>query len=313
MAHKIENNEMMYVGATPWHGLGVKLNDNPSIEDAIKAAGLDWEVQLMPLYLADGRKVSRQASVRTDKNLILGDVGPGYHVLQNHDAFQWFQPFLESGAATLETAGALESGKRIWIQAKIKADPIEIVKNDPVEQYVLLAHAHDGTLAIRCGFTAQRVVCYNTLSMAVNRSDSQLIRVRHTSAMLDNLEKIQEVMDLSRQEFIASCEQYKLLASRQISKADLEKYVKTVFELPETQKRESKVLTSVVSMFEHGKGNNMPGVAGTVWAAYNAVTEYMTWEQGRTADARLNKLWFGQNVKTNREALEVAVELAKAA
>ncbi len=131
MANDVES--MMYVGKTPWHGLGVPVPEGSklSIEEAIVAAGLNWDVELRHLF-TEGQKnehlciIGSYVTCRTSDNKVLGIVGRDYEPLQNIDAFKWFQPFLESGEATIETAGSLKGGSRIWVLAKIKRDPMSV-------------------------------------------------------------------------------------------------------------------------------------------------------------------------------------------
>src|SRR5678815_2693601 len=174
MAHEVESG--MFVGQPAWHGLGTVLPNAPSIEDAIVCAGLDWTVKLAPLAIvADGRPVDHCATVRESDDSILGVVGPGYVPLQNREAFAWFQPMVESGAVTLEAAGSLREGRRIWILGRCADSSADIVPGDEVRQYLLLAHGHDGSLAIRVGFTSVRVVCANTLRASLESDESALV------------------------------------------------------------------------------------------------------------------------------------------
>jgi phage/plasmid-like protein (TIGR03299 family) len=321
MSHALEivngQASMMYVGATPWHGLGQKLNENPSIKEAIEAAGLNWKVETQNLFLADGTQAPSKAVVREGKNDILGVVGPGYTPLQNIEAFEFFQDFLDSNQASLHTAGSLRDGKRIWVLAKINKSNMEIVKGDEIEKYVLLSNSHDGTMSVRAGFTPIRVVCANTLGMAhAKRGGSNLIRLKHTKNLKQNLENVAEIMNLANQQFEATAEQYRALASSDINQSDLEKYVKLVFVGPGYEKMEQAgkkpardVLPKVVELFENGRGAQLPGVRGTYWAAYNAVNEYLGYAKGNDQQARLDKYWFGDSATTNQKALDLALEL----
>lgn len=320
MAHEVE--QMMYVGQTPWHRLGKRFVEAPSLEDAIVAAGLDWEVTTEPVLSQSGEVLPALATRRSSDGRILGVVGPTYNPLQNSKAFDFFRPFIESGEATIETAGSLRMGQRVFVLAKLKLDPMEIVKGDAVQKYVLLSNSHDGTLAVRVGFTPIRVVCANTMALAIDSKASRLIRVRHTKNILDNLDQIRSVMNLANAEFEATAEQYRLLASREINQADLEKYVKLVFntnkKLAEAEGNieslnNRRLINGVQPLFEKGRGNDMPGVKGTLWAAYNAVSEYLQYERGSDDQARLDQMWFGQGAQLNKRALDVGVMLASAA
>ena len=317
MSHAVEN--MFYVGQLPWHGLGVNLPDDAlyNLESGIKLAGLDWTVGLEPLFMADGRRVPRQATIRSTDRSILGTVGPRYTPLQNSDAFNFFKPFLETQQAALHTAGSLDEGRRVWILAKLNLGNSEIVKGDEVAKYVMLSNSHDGTLAVRVGFTPVRVVCANTLAMAHSDDASKLIRIRHSSQVKVNLEKIREVMDLANQQFEATAEQYRDLAKRHINQSDLKKYIKTVLRIEEQDDamstRSKNIIADIVERFEAGKGNNLTGVRGTYWAAYNSVTEWLNYERGHNGDTRMSSLWFGDSATISKRALAAAVEFAQAA
>jgi phage/plasmid-like protein (TIGR03299 family) len=171
MAHELgmigDKASMAYFGETPWHGLGTPLaeEDLYDWQRTSKKSGLDWEAELVPLLTADTQaKVEHQAVRRKSDNRILGVVGPRYTILQNKDAFKWFQPFLDAREAALHTAGSLQEGSRIWVLAKLNRSPLVIAAGDEIEKFVLLSHGHDGSLAVRVGFTPIRVVCANTTS-----------------------------------------------------------------------------------------------------------------------------------------------------
>jgi phage/plasmid-like protein (TIGR03299 family) len=314
MAHEVET--MAYFGDLPWHRLGTALEEADLYDwpSASKKAGLDWDVELVPLVTADTQAaVAHRAVRRTSDGRVLGVVGPRYAPLQNRDAFSWFSPFLDAREAALHTAGSLRSGSRIWVLAKLNRDPLVIAEGDEVEKYLLLSHGHDGTLAVRCGFTPVRVVCANTLAMAHGSDASKLIRVRHTESVLENLANIREVMDLANAQFEATAEQYRRLARTSINQADLRKYVRLVLKVEDNQEASSRlknIMEEIVGLAEAGRGNNLPSIRGTFWAAYNGVSEWLTYNRGRSADNRLNSLWFGDGALTNRHALAVALDMA---
>lgn len=318
MAHQLEvingAGSMFFVGETPWHKLGIQLEGNVTTEQALKAAKLDWDVGMRPLFNELGTKSTHRETFRMDTGAVLGVVGPRYHPLQNTAAFNFFEPLVNDGTLAYETAGVLNDGKRVWILAKVKRSPMQIVKGDEVEAYVLLSNSHDGTMAIRVGFTPIRVVCSNTLAIAHDIKDSKLLRITHSTGAETALAEIRKTMQMAERGFTATAEQFRLLARHQVNAADLKKYIQVVFDLKDEAERgrDSTIEASVIRLFEGGRGNNAPGVAGTVWAAYNAVTEYMQYEAGRNEGSRLNSLWFGTNAGRNKKALESAVLIATA-
>ena len=322
MAHEVE--KMMFANDVPWHGLGTRVSDKISIAEAIKTAGLDWNVGLKPLFTQDGERVKAAATYRESDNRILGVVGPDYSVLQNSKAFEFFQPFLDSGAATLETAGSLRNGERIWVMAKIKGDDMVVKGNDTIRRFILLSNGHDGVLAVRAGFTGVRVVCQNTLSMAHNNKNSSLVRIRHVGNVEGTLKLVGEAMQAANQTFEASLELYKKMANSPISAKDFEKYVKLVYTEPKKAKiaeedgteaeltSGKRVLESLVPLFERGRGNDMKEVRGTLWTAYNAITEHVQYySKAANTAARLDSLWYGSGAQINKRALDVAAKMVR--
>ena len=307
---------MFYVGETPWHGLGEKLESAPTVRDAILQSGLDWEVGLKDLFTADGQQVPARATIRSTDNTVLGVVGPRYVPLQNKDAFDWFEPFVESGEASLHTAGSLQEGKKIWVLAQINRDNSEIVRGDEVAKFLMLSNSHDGTTAIRVGFTPIRIVCANTLAMAHSASASKLIRVRHTQSSRINLDRLREIMDTINGQFEATAEQFRFLASRNFNAADVRKYVKTVLGVErvidaDLPTRTKNTMDKIFELIDNER-QSLPGVRGTYWAAYNGVNEYFNYHQGRNNDNRMNSLWFGPTLTENRNALDLALDFAMA-
>lgn len=335
MAHMVES--MFFTGETPWHKLGVKLLTAPTTEQAIKAAGLDWTVVLKPAFLADGTPIPAQAIVRETDGSVLGVTGPDYRALQNAEAFRFFDGFLAAGEAKLETAGALRGGQRVWVLAKIAGAPHEIIPGDEVQSYILLSNSHDGKLAVRIGYTPVRVVCHNTLTMAENASGSKLLRVLHTGRVVTALDEIRKTMDVARRAFVATADQYRKLASCRVVEKDLRTFVQRVFrkqpanaptpaqvsvegtsgsaaidEVLESTVTQDILFSRVQALYEGGRGTEIKGVRGSMWGAYNAVTEYLTHERGKSEDTRLDSGWFGQGAAINRRALGVALDMASA-
>lgn len=307
---------MFYVGDNvPWHGLGVQLDSPPTIQIGLEASGLDHMVGLKPLFTAEGIKVTHQATYRETDGKILGVVGPKYHVLQNVDAFKWFQPFIDSGECSLHTAGALDEGRKIWVLAQINRDPSQIVPGDDIAKFVMLSNSHDGTMATRVGFTPIRIVCANTLAMAHNDKASKILRVRHSSQAKTNLDAIREIMNTANQEFEATAQQYRFLASRKISVADLNKYVKIVLGVKdeEISTRTKNLMGEIIAKCEEGLQNDLMGIRDTWYSAYLGVNEWLNYNRGRNTDSRMTSLWFGPNYTANRDALVTAMELATAA
>lgn len=307
--------KMMFVGETPWHGLGNSVDEGITVNDAIVEAGLDWEVGLKDLQTVDGTPVNHRATYRKSDGSILGVVGPRYTPLQNKDAFDWFQPFLDANECSIHTAGSLHSGQKVWVLAQLNRDNSEIVPGDEVGKFILLSNSHDGTTAIRVGYTPIRVVCVNTLSYAHKHTNSQLIRIRHTRSSQKNLEQVRDIMDNINVGFEATAEQYRFLASKTFNQKDIEKYVKIVLNIKgadeDIKTRTRNIMDDILARIE-GPKQSAANVRGTYWAAYMGFNEYLNYAKGRTIDNRLDSLWFGQNANENNKAFEVAMSMANA-
>jgi phage/plasmid-like protein (TIGR03299 family) len=316
MSHQVEN--MFSVKKVPWHNLGKIIDQAPTIEDGIKLAGLNWEVAMQPTYLKDGRKLASQAVIRTSDNTVLGEVGSKYHPLQNSKAFEFFEEFVKSGEVSLETAGSLDNGKKIWVLAQLNRSPIEVAAGDEVRKYLLLTNRHDGVASAMVGFAPIRVVCANTLAAAIGATDSALLRVRHTKGIELGLEKIKEMVNVANAQFESTGEMFKAMARHDVSTADLKKYVHLVFypqvteeEITDRQQaRLDAITTDITKLFETGYGNSMPSVQGSMWALYNGVTQYLSYNVKDNANDRMDSLWFGTNKATNARAMQMAVKMS---
>ncbi|MBW2472876.1 MAG: DUF932 domain-containing protein [Deltaproteobacteria bacterium] len=321
MAHEIEvvdgRASMVFAGETPWHGLGERLSGDETADEIRRKAGLDWTVEVEPLYRKVGEsfelyKLAR-ASVRDLDGADLGCVGPRWTPYQNESMFECFRPMVESGLMKWHTAGSLRSGQRVWCLCELNLENSEILPGDEIRKFAMLSNGHDGKLAVHFGFTPIRVVCANTEAFARNSKASKLIRVRHSRLVDENVEKLRDIMNLANQEFEATCDQYRFLAGRAICKADLEKYVKVIFDLQtkkedEISTRQKNINSRIVELFETGRGSEVAG--STWWGAYNAVTEYANWEKGRNAENRMDSVWFGQNQALLTKALDSALALS---
>jgi phage/plasmid-like protein (TIGR03299 family) len=321
-----------YMGKTPWHGLGTKLEEKHrfSIEDGLKLSGLDWQVELVPLHINDrdedgeivkstSVKEFAQAVRRVKDGHVIGCVGPRYHCLQNKDAFEWFRPLFENKLCGLNTAGSLGNGEKVWILADIMdAKQQEIVKGDVVRRYLLLSNSHNGTTSVRVSFTDVRVVCSNTLAAAHSSANSKFIRLRHGKGLAENLDKVREILNLANQEFEATADQYRFLASRRVNEADLRKFVKVMTGNEDVAEadistRAKNTMERMIKLMVDGIGSDIPGVRGTYWGMYQGYNQFLNYEASRTSSARLDSLWFGKGFNENLKALELATEMATAA
>jgi len=319
----IQNGQasMFYIDEVPWHGLGTKLDKPATAQEAITAAKLDWQVKKLPLFAGSKRipVPDRFAVVRKSGNLIartdpvLGVVSNEYTPLQNREAFAFFDPIVGQDAAIYHTAGALGQGERVWILAKLPGH-IRVVGDDVAEKYLLLSNSHDGKSSVQIKFTPVRVVCQNTLTLALN--DGPVCRVIHHADIHDKLKQAHEMLGIITERFNDMEQSFQAMSRVQVNRQGLGEYLATVYpdsKEPERQELVKRDRNWSKYFFDQGRGNQMPGVAGSLWAAFNGVTELQDHRQTRQKpDQRLNSAWFGESSRTKARAFSVAQDKIQA-
>jgi len=185
---------MFYVREKPWHGLGVKVMEAPTSSDALVYAGLDWTVEQKDVYTGDGALISGyKANTRSSDATVLGIVSDRYKIVQNEDAFKFTDDLLGEGV-TYETAGALQSGKKVWMLAKMPHR--YIVGGDEIEPYMVVMNSHDGSSGIKVAMTPIRVVCQNTLNLALG-SAKRIWTTKHTENVMSRVHEARETLMLA--------------------------------------------------------------------------------------------------------------------
>jgi phage/plasmid-like protein (TIGR03299 family) len=327
MAHNLSTTNgrtaFAYYGEEPWHGLGQKLAAPATAEEAIRAAGLDYIVELAPLVTMDGLDVpQRKAVVRYDTQEVLGVVGCNYQPIQNTQAFGLMDAIVADGGLRYHTAGALGRGERVFLFAKLPGHICVKDSDDLVDRYLLLSNSHDGSAALRIYFTPIRVVCSNTLAMAERRSRGQGVSIMHKGDLAAKIKQAQQTLGLAHRYFDDAAAKINRLASYYPSQAELRAYFKALYPDPDEGKdstRTEKVREELQRLFEEGRGHDDPAIKGTAWAPFNAVTEYIdhrrptrgTHERERASN-RLSSIWFGSRARLKERAWELALEMAGA-
>jgi phage/plasmid-like protein (TIGR03299 family) len=322
MSHEIyKDDSMFYVGEKPWHGLGVSVENALTAAEAIKAAGLDWEVIPAPVYAKYGDRFIRiedkQGMVRSDTEYPLGVVGNVYHPLQNKEAFKFFDEIVGTGAAKYVTAGSLKHGRKIWILAEIGKE-FHIGGNDLIQKYVLLYNSHDGTSMVNVMITPIRVVCWNTLNVALNNNDKR-VRLRHTGTIIKRASEVKDLFGFVNKYYTDFEKQAAIFAHTPIKNDDeLNRYLDRagfVLEDDKNNTRMENIRTQIIELFDN-QGMGMDMNQHSVWNAYNAVTEYIDHHRPtRSSDSfskeevRLDSIWFGSGANAKQKAWNAALEM----
>ena len=323
MAHALEIRDgeasMFYVDEEPWHGLGTRLDSPATAAEAITAAKLDWKVAKVPLHavrngislpLPNTFGVVREDLWGKEGCSALGIVGGDYTPLQISEAFGFFDPIVGQDAAIYHTAGVLGHGERIWLLAKLPSK-IVVVGDDVADKYLLLSNSHDGRSAVQVKFTPVRVVCQNTLTLAL--SDGPTIRIAHTPNMQERLKQAHRLLGIVDKGFNNLATAFQAMCKLSLDASKLSEYLAKVFPSPEDPEN-WKAIKRIEEhrfwsryFFEHGKGNDRPRARGTLWAAYNGVTELIDHRRTQqTPDRRLDSAWFGDGYHVKGRALRVA-------
>ena len=185
---------MFYVREKPWHGLGSEVKEAPTSADALVYAGLDWSVNQKNVYSEDGYPISGyKVNIRSTDNATLGIVSDRYKVVQNEDAFQFTDDLLGAGV-TYETAGALQGGRKVWMLARMPHR--YIIAGDEITPYLVVMSSHDGSSGVKVAMTPIRVVCQNTLNLALN-SAKRIWTTKHTENVMSRVHEARETLMLA--------------------------------------------------------------------------------------------------------------------
>lgn len=301
---------MMYVGRAPWHGLGVALPTEVRSHDAMRLAGLDWQVALQPIFSGSNlAQISdHKATVRMSDQKPLGVVGERYTPVQNQDAFSFFDEVVGAGQAIYTTAGALDGGKRIWMLAKLPGE-VRVGRDDVTEKYLLLMNSHDGTSALRMLYTPVRVVCQNTLNLALKQGHGDGIAIRHTASATARIDEARRALGLARNYYDGFATEASRLIAAPYSDRQLADLVSVLFPVPAEgmSTRTQNLRAKVTELFEFGRGHE--GIKGTAWAALNAVAEFADHHRSVRAkkgqerqEKQLSSTWLGSAAKLKRTA-----------
>lgn len=306
MAANVET--MVYVREVPWHGLGVKVEEAPTSEEALRLAGLDWTVRQTPVYMEhklqalDGIEKSNyievpncKVNVRSTDNAVLGVVSDRYKIVQNVEAFEFTDAIVgetEDGVVKYETAGSLCGGKRIWLLARM---PVKKVLDDDVEPYMFFSNSHDGTGAIKVGMTPIRIVCANTLSLALNTAKRQW-STKHVGDMQSKLEEAKLCLRLADAYMTSLDEEADRLANAKLYEEQIAEILDEM--LPVDDKASERKKNNVLQFKNNfWTAYNMPDIAkfkDSAWKAINSMSDVITHAEPQRATKTYNENRWGK-------------------
>lgn len=297
MAHNLnidENGNVAFASTqTAWHNLGQIVQNPMTTQEAIVLGRLDYEVEKRSIQCGEILLPNHMATVRADTETVLGIVGNNYEVVQNTEAFKFFDTLLGQNLAKIETVGALGQGERIFISAKLPHQIVVGSKEDLTEMYVLLTSSHDGTGAIVAGLTPIRVVCQNTLNMALSQKMKNKISIRHTSSANTRLAQAGEIMRQSLMYQTTLEEAYNFLFRTKVSDSVAKDLITKIVQ---GEKKDSARTANIIETIEmcYNVGIGQDKIVGTAWGVFNAMTHYLSHEKNyKNEESKFNSLLMG--------------------
>jgi len=342
MAHQIE--QMAYVGATPWHGLGNQLTQNQPIEVWAQQAGMDWRIESSDVsYMAQnsrGQSIimpyeEQRVLYRSDTHAPLSVVSQRYQEVQPMEILEFYRDLTEQSGFELETAGVLKGGKKFWALART-GQSTALKGKDVSNGYILLATACDGTLATTAQFTNIRVVCNNTLAIALRGQSSSagVVKVPHSTKF--DADKVKQQLGISVRAWDEHMYEMKQLSQRKVTQGEAAAYFDAVFNntsmsaadqeeniiqfyrnIATATKAENKTesngraMSKVMTMFNgQGRGAELSSAKDTAYGLLCSITEFADHERrAMSQDHRLDSAWFGAGAGLKQRGLEQALRM----
>ncbi|WP_168407555.1 DUF932 domain-containing protein [Acinetobacter indicus] len=341
MAHQIE--QIAYVGETPWHGLGNQLSPNQPLEVWAQQAGMDWRIESSNVsYMAQNERgqsiimpfEEQRVLYRSDTHAPLSVVSQRYQEVQPKEILEFYRDLTEQSGFELETAGVLKGGKKFWALART-GQSTALKSKDVSNGYILLATACDGTLATTAQFTSIRVVCNNTLAIALRGQSSSagVVKVPHSTKF--DAEKVKQQLGISVRAWDEHMYEMKQLSQRKVSQQEAKAYFDAVFNnstmstsdpeeniiqfyrnvAQQTQEKKpepnGRAMNKALDMFNgQGRGADLSSAKDTAYGLLCSITEFVDHERrAMSTDHRLDSAWFGAGAGVKQRGLEQALAL----
>jgi phage/plasmid-like protein (TIGR03299 family) len=324
MAHNLNLNNGKWSfaarGEKAWHGLGQYVSEAMTSEQAIELGGLNYGVEKRPLFAPawEGTYVEAPgfyANVRTDNNEILGVVKGRYRIVQNKDAFSFFDSIIDKGEAIFETAGALGRGERIFVTAKLPDDML--VRGEKVEKYIMLTNSHDGSTTIIAGFTPIRVVCNNTLTAALKNLDNK-VSISHTASAESRLREASRVMGIASKYMDEVNMAFESMTTRRLTDLELKHYIETVMKTTIKEEESDKdastrmknLVDQVYSFTITHPTQTTEAAYRTLWGAYNGISGFYNFlKDYKSADQKMRDMNYGYANDKISKAFDLAARM----
>ena len=310
MAANVET--MFYTREKPWHGLGIRVAEAPSSEEALRLAGLDWQVKQAPIYTDTGEAIpDYKANIRDRDRRVLGVVTDRYKIIQNQEAFAFTDALLGKGVR-YETAGSLQGGRRVWLLARLPKE--YIISGEQVSPYLVFSNTHDGSGAVKVALTPVRVVCCNTLNLALDTAKRSWSMI-HTGNIRDKLQEAEDTLFMAEAYMMQLGKEFGNLQRQKITDRQVAEYIEMLLPLEKDATAiQNKNITKLREDMAH-RYYDAPDLQGTGKNAYrflNAVSDFATHAKPLRRTANHKENLFMRTMDGN-PLIDKAYQLVKAA
>lgn len=273
MAANVET--MFSVREKPWHGLGTIVMEAPDSKEALKLAGLDWKVVQQPIFTDQGMIHGYKANIRSTDHEVLGVVSDRYKIIQNTDAFSFTDELLGEGVR-YETAGSLQKGKKVWLLARLPKE--YIIAGDRISPYLVFSNTHDGSGAVRAAVTPVRVVCNNTLNLALNTAKRSFSMV-HTGDIREKVQEAKQTLFMADRYMESLGREFEKLRKQKISDQKVKEYIELLLPLEEdagqvTARNVTKLRKDMAARYFEAP--DLQDVGKNAYRFINAVSDFAT-------------------------------------
>lgn len=303
---------MFYVRNVPWHGLGTRVMEAPASSEALKLAGLDWKVLQEPVYTENGELIrGYKANVRDTDRKVLGVVTDRYKVVQNQDAFAFTDALLGQGVR-YETAGSLMGGKKVWLLAHMPRE--YIISGERISPYLVFSNTHDGSGAVKVAVTPIRVVCSNTLNLALASAKRSWSMV-HTGDIKSKLEEAKKTLFLADAYMESLGKEFEVLQRQEMTEKKVREYISQLLPADENatdqQKKNMERLREDLTA-RYFDAPDLKGLGNNAYRFINAVSDFATHAEPLRKTANYKEILFARTVDGN-PLIDRAYQMVQAA
>ena len=297
MAANVET--MFYTRQKPWHGLGVEVKEAPTSADALQLAGLDWQVIQEPIYTDSGKQIpGYKANVRDTDHKVLGVVTDRYRIIQNQEAFAFTDELLGNGVR-YETAGSLQEGRKVWLLARLPRE--YIISGERISPYLVFSNTHDGSGAVRVAVTPVRVVCNNTLNLALNTAKRSWSMI-HTGDIKGKIQEAKDTLFMAEEYMDSLGKEFERLRRQKITDQQVNEYIELL--LPIENGATTTQAKNIVKLREdlrkrYYDAPDLKDVGNNAYRFINAVSDFATHANPLRRTANYNENLFIKTVEGN--------------